>query len=291
MDAVDKLVLVDLDALASILYDQTFSLDDSLKLFNHLAALSNDTNSQVVKMAIVCLGNLCAKSSMKFNALHAKIFRLLSAFILDCPSDLVLKSALKSLELITNENKLIAQDALNSLLDRLAFLAKTDLSDSKNDHLTQLLALGCLKSLTLQCPNLMFSHWSKFLPVHLSNQNPSSLTAMIASHPSERVRLAACDLLLLFFRDSKKYLFIAKSRRPTSSFTTVSQKMEALVSGTLQALLDCLKKTVRPAMMLKLLQILDEMIKNCPLAQLSFNFIPSILNFLLADILAPGKCF
>lgn len=146
--------------------------------------------------------------------------------------------------------------------------------------------LLCVQSFAIQCPKQMYTNWAKFLPSGTSRD--VSLASIIQTHPSERVRIAACGVLVSFFKDSKKYLAMAGGGDVRASFTTLSEKIGNQISCTIQAILNSLHGEIRPNVIDALLEVLHIMLQNCPFQQLNVNYLPPIYSTLIQEFSKDG---
>ncbi|KAI8899015.1 armadillo-type protein [Globomyces pollinis-pini] len=251
------------------------------------------------KYIIICLGNLCV--GLKSIQLLSKIWLLFyNALIIESdPINII--SILKSLELLTNENKSLAQEITPKILPTLHSLlfknntikwerkmeSDSEFSDMDSIHplkisnsqryewKIQIQSLICLQSLVKQCPKLIQPHWGKFLPSDIKIEN--TLGIIIRQHPNQLVRYEACKLISTFFNDSK-YLAIASHDERKSAFTSLSQMLANYISFTLDFILRTLQNENDNELLHHLFNVLQTLLNHCDLKNLQNRCIPNIFT-------------
>ncbi|KAI8915636.1 hypothetical protein EDD86DRAFT_1248 [Gorgonomyces haynaldii] len=261
-------------------------------------------------MAVVCLGNMVISSGSKHQPLHRRVFDLLQRVLTTEQHPIVLTSALKSMELLTNESKTMAQECTNLLskLHQIIFTNKkptietrikhpfgsdSELSDMEGPYrqhkrewqLTQN-ALLLLQSLVKQSPKTMYPHLGRFV-----HPTEPSLVQIVKGHPNEKVRIAATDVLIYFFDDSKKYMQLAAGPKKKGSFTSLSEKVAEQISVIVEACVRLIKSEIRPNVISRLFDLLNVMLLNCPFTELGSDPLPIIYDVLVDKIQDSGSCF
>ncbi|KAJ3190954.1 HEAT repeat-containing protein 6 [Irineochytrium annulatum] len=243
---------------------------------------SSNSNTEVRRAALVCLGNLCVRTGSKLQSAHKDIFEsLLDAASIDTAAatnsvaaEKVASSALKSMHLLINEGKNVIGDsgpALLAVLQRCVFPptrsfargspgtvprwprpqfeSDSEISDadsaqqSESYRELQINALSCLQSVAKANPKLLYPR---------------------CDYP--KVRVAASNALSAFLDGSRQYLSVAEASKSgrSGSFTSLSQKLFEQLGRIHTALVRVVSTELVPSVLIAQLKCLAILVRNAP---------------------------
>ncbi|KAI9206071.1 armadillo-type protein [Polychytrium aggregatum] len=299
----------------SVLYQQQHT-----KLVGTLVPLVSDSSVEVQRMAIVCLGNICAKLGTKSHAVGIEINRVLMAKLAAfdgtekiMQSIKLLVSLLKAINFTLADNKALVAESLPQLLPvvhlccfpqvNLTILtgmigwgktgiisSDSELSDSEAGSSKQALltrlqqtAMMTLFSLAKTTPKLLYPHWSKFLPEHLPT-TPNLVSHMIlnADEPI-KLRILACDVIMAMLDGSKQYLSVASESTGKTPYTSLSQKLADQIRDLHLSLIRALQTVPRPVYP-HVIKTLNALVQNCAYDRLATDYRNELYQAVCVDL-------
>ncbi|KAJ1340646.1 hypothetical protein BSLG_004740 [Batrachochytrium salamandrivorans] len=308
--------VVPLRAIAVVLFENSVYCtelhDELMELLVPIAQTSTHLNSR--RLAIICLGNICAKAGTRLLPFLRTACSALVNIVLGASAahPHILTQALRSLQIIFNENKLVACEAASVLCPALSSFmgssasekftwkaaggqepwrkpidSDSEISDSDSlgprqfrlfDTKLRIAALQLLALLAKSCPKQVFPHLSSII---ISSEDPTCvpLVDSIVLSLDPKLRIAASATLSTLFDNAKPFFALAAhSETKQVSFTPLSQRLANNIYAINSSLLAKIVTESQPFTLCLLLQTLTSLVRCTPYTRLAHDFRAEILT-------------
>ncbi|XJO73335.1 hypothetical protein BDV3_004335 [Batrachochytrium dendrobatidis] len=306
-----------LRSMAIVLFENAvFCPDLHDSLLNLLTPLSQDSsNLNSRRLAIVCLGNMCAKSGAKFIPLLRHASAALIAIVVKhsvVPSQ-ILAQSLRSLYMIVNENKTISGEIVNQLVAILPLLifptlsefaawkaigtksdswrkppdsdseiSDTDTTGPRKFHQSNtklwMNALQLLSAFTKSNPKQVFPQFGSII-FPGGNLASIPLIDIIIFSPDPKLRTAATSTICTLFESLKPFFAIAShSETKPASFASLSQRLADQLCAFHISLMTHILDKQHASTLTLLLQVLTSLVQCTLYTRLSQDFRSEIVT-------------